>query len=63
MPENDKPPTTTEICSIRIGFPVKSDDQAISYKKKISEILAEIPEVRIDFSLTTIPTQINHNAS
>lgn len=55
MNADDKPKTQTEICSIRIGFPVESDEQAIAYKKKISEVLADIPQVRIDFNLMTIP--------
>lgn len=62
METNDKPQTQTEICSIRIGFPVESDEQAIAYKKKVSEILADIPEVRIEFSLSTIPTHLSKNA-
>jgi len=45
-----KPPEQ-EICSIRIMFPVQSDEQAIEYKKKITAILSEIPDVQIQFSL------------
>lgn len=44
-----------EVCSIRIMFPVESDEQAIGYKKKISNLLAEIPEAQIQFSLATMP--------
>ena len=62
MEQNDNPQPTTEICSIRIGFPVESDEQAIAYKRKISDILADIPEVRIEFSLSTIPTHLSKNA-
>ena len=47
-----------EICSIRIGFPVDSDEQAISYKKKISEVLSDIPTARIEFNLTSVPIKI-----
>jgi len=49
----DKP--EKEICSIRIMFPVNSDEQAIDYKKKISALLSEIPEANIQFSLVTAP--------
>lgn len=44
-----------EICTIRIMFPVTSDEQAIEYKKKIGEVLAEIPDAQIQFSLMTPP--------
>lgn len=40
-----------EICSIRIMFPVESDEQAIEYKKKIAALLAEIPDAQIQFSI------------
>ena len=46
-----------QICSIRIGFPVSSDEQAIEYKQKITAILAGIPQVRIEFGLNTMPTR------
>lgn len=51
----DKP--KQEICSIRIMFPVESDEQAIDYKKKIAAILSEISEAQIQFSITSIPFQ------
>lgn len=44
-----------EVCSMRIMFPVTSDEQAIEYKKKITALLSEIPEAQIQFSLMTIP--------
>jgi len=40
-----------QICSIRILFPVDTDEQAIEYKKKASTLFAEIPEANIQFSL------------
>jgi len=45
------PPMPKEICSIRIMFPVESDIQAIEYKRKISDVLSEIPDAQIQFSL------------
>ncbi len=45
----------TQVCSIRIMFPVDTDEQAIEYKRKISAVLENIQESRIEFSLTTIP--------
>lgn len=45
-----------EVCSIRIMFPVESDEQAIEYKKKITALLAEIPDVQIHFTIGTMPS-------
>jgi len=41
----------SEICTIRIIFPVKSDDQALEIKKKISNLLNEIPDAQLHFAL------------
>ena len=62
MFENDKPQTMQDVCTIHIGFPVKTDDEAIEYKKKIAAILADIPKVHIEFSLTTVPIPLKPNA-
>ena len=40
-----------EICSIRIMFPVDSDEQAIEFKKKIGILLAEKGDAQIQFSI------------
>lgn len=45
------PSPKQEVCSMRIVFPVTSDEQAIGYKKKITALLSEIPEAAIQFSL------------
>ena len=56
--ENEQPVTQpTQICSIRIGFPVTSDEQAIEYKKKITSALVDMSQVRIEFSLSSMPTR------
>jgi len=52
-PVETTPPT--QVCSIRIGFPVTSDEQAIAYKKKLNAVLSDIPNARIEFSLVTLP--------
>ena len=59
MTDDNKQPVNQpqQICSIRIGFPVTSDEQAIEYKQKIGAILADIPQVRIEFSLSSMPTR------
>ncbi len=50
----DKP--EKEICTIRIMFPVESDEQALDCKKKIKEALADIPEVQTQFAIMNKPT-------
>lgn len=55
MGEPEQKKQRGEVCSIRIMFPVETDEQAIVYKKKISEILADRPEARIEFSLMSRP--------
>ena len=59
MDDENKQAIPTQICSIRIGFPVVSDEQAIEYKKKLTEALTDIPNVRIEFNLSTMPTKGN----
>lgn len=44
-----------QICSIRIMFPVDTDERAIEYKKKIAEVLSNIPNATINFSLMVMP--------
>lgn len=49
------PPAPKQVCSIRIMFPVETDEQAISYKRKVTDVLSEIPDAQIHFSLMTQP--------
>lgn len=52
MMTNEKQITTgSEICTIKILFPVESDSQALDAKKKIQEILSDMTDVQIDFRL------------
>ncbi|GAI62340.1 unnamed protein product [marine sediment metagenome] len=44
-----------EVCSIRIMFPVESDEQAIDCKKKIAAIISEIPDAHLQFNLSSLP--------
>jgi len=62
MNENDKPEDMIEVCSIRISFPVDSDEQAIEYKKKIGEVLAPIKTARVEFTLSDVPKVLAQNA-
>lgn len=61
MPEPDEtttsPPRPKEFCSIRIVFPVTSDEQAIEYKKRLSDILGDVKDLHIEFSIRTIPAR------
>lgn len=58
--EQKKPPT--QVCSLRIMFPVDTDEQAIEYKRKITDILVDIPQARIEFSLSSLPMRDRLNA-
>lgn len=40
-----------ELCSIRIMFPVTSDEQAIQAKKQVAEALKDIEGVQTQFSI------------
>lgn len=53
---------TIEVCTIRISFPVESDEQAIDYKKKIGDVLAPIKTARVEFTLSDVPKVLAHNA-
>jgi len=45
------PPQLNEMCTIRIIFPVESDEQALSVKKRIRETLGDIPNVQVHFAI------------
>lgn len=61
MPDENEttisPPQPKEVCTIRIVFPVTSDEQAIDYKKKITAVLSEITDAQIHFAIMSIPTR------
>jgi hypothetical protein len=44
-----------QICSIRIMFQVKTDEQAIELKSKINAIVSDIEGVRFEFTLVPVP--------
>lgn len=52
---NEQTETPKQICTLRILFPIETDEDAISYKQKITSILSQIPDAQINFSLTTVP--------
>lgn len=59
MPEPNERTTPTpakqEICTIRIMFPVNSDEQAIECKKKIAAALSDNPNAITEFSIRAMP--------
>lgn len=57
MDEEKPVQLSKELCTIRIAFPVESDEQAIEYKKKLGRVLADIQQARIEFSITTLPSR------
>ena len=61
--EEQKTPTL-QVCTIHVGFPIESDEQAIEYKKKIAAVVADVPKARIDFSIIAAvpPPQLKENA-
>lgn len=44
-----------EICTLRIMFPVVSDEQALDIKKKVSAIVNEISNAQIHFAIVPSP--------
>ncbi|GAI97274.1 unnamed protein product [marine sediment metagenome] len=57
IPQTEK--SKPELCTIRIMFPVVSDDEAIMCKKRIAEALSDIPDMNIQFSIMNMPTKPN----
>lgn len=59
MPNGSEKPTVTqpkqEVCTLRIMFPIESDEQAIEYKKRIAEVLKDNPEAQIHFTIMSMP--------
>lgn len=59
MNEREEKLPPKQVCTMRIIFPVESDEQAIAYKRKINEALSDLPEAGIDFGLSNMT---RHNA-
>jgi len=55
MGEEKQAEQVEQLCSIRILFPVKSDEEAVAYKKKIADVLVAIPKAQIHFGIMTPP--------
>lgn len=46
------PPQPKEVCTIRIVFPVTSDEQALKYKRSIQDVLSDVPDALVHFAIT-----------
>lgn len=45
----------SEVCTLRIMFPVTSDEKAIEAKHKVEEALADVGDVTVQFALMSAP--------
>lgn len=52
------PSPNEQICQIRIMFPVVSDEEAIEIKKKVTELLSDIPDAQTNFSISSLPAKL-----
>lgn len=52
----DNPEPQKQLCTIRVVFPVETDEDAISYKQKITSVLAQVPDAQITFGLMNTPS-------
>ena len=43
-----------EVCTIRIMFPVTSDEHALDIKTKVAALLSDIEQVRSEFSISSM---------
>lgn len=57
----EQPPK--EVCTIRIMFPATSDEQAIQIKQKIKEVLSDVPDVQIHFTMMDMPQGLAPNGN
>ena len=57
MTNEKQNPMGSEVCNIRIMFPIATDEQAIAYKKQIREILSDVEDVQIQFAIMTAPSR------
>ena len=47
-----------QLCNITIMFPVKNDEEGVEVKKKIAVIVADMTNVRLNFTLTSLPSKM-----
>lgn len=51
MPDEPVTPPKQQVCSIRIAFPVDSDEEAIKLKQQVDTIFAGKADTNIQFSI------------
>jgi len=49
------PQPKQEICSIRIMFPVSSDEHALIIKRNITDMLKDTSDVSMQFTISNMP--------
>ena len=47
----------SKVCSIRVVLKIESDDEALAAKKKIDEVLKDIKDKSVNFSIIDNPTR------
>ncbi|KKM23494.1 hypothetical protein LCGC14_1614640 [marine sediment metagenome] len=55
MEGDTKQEDVKQLCTMTINVIVESDEQAIEYKKRMSTVFADNPEVQINFGLQNAP--------
>ncbi len=50
--------TAKSFCRMTIIFPVSDDVKAVTVKTRISEILADVPQAQLTFTLADVPTPL-----
>jgi len=46
-----------QVCRLTVVFPVESDEVAIEVKRKIAEVVSELPDSQINFGLMSMPSR------
>lgn len=54
--QTPKPTPPKELCTLRLIFPVVSDEQAIEVKSKCRLLLVDIPDAQIHFAIVPMPS-------
>ncbi len=54
MPNEKAGQIKTELCIIKVMFPVNSDEKAFSIKRGIDSLLSDINDSRVEFTIKTI---------
>jgi len=55
--QTESPQSLSEVCTIRVMFPVESDEQAILIKRSIQDLLKGMSDSQVHFGIMPNPTQ------